>query len=524
MSGGEYTRWYSSPLFVIDWQNDGERIKNFKHADGSQRSAVRNEEFYFTEGLIFLKNGTVAFSPWYTPGNCVFLDTNRFIHIKTMGTFYALGFLNSTFVDHALNLLNPTGGFTHTNINRIPYKPSDSEASLISEISRRCFEVKRELLSYSLEDSEFEKVALEPNRVRTESCSLQALYGAWLQHAEEMEIELFANKAAVDGLVFDAYGFDDAQINRLMRFERTPVGWYPILQGYEVATQILPVVQKYLARVPHTNLSEEKLSILESEFVQLYGNEGKSIEEISTVLELNPVSVVALRRKLGLINPTDFKYEVENFLTHRIWELCKRDEDGIIPYDVELSNPSLLEQVQGEIEAVFGAGRAVTIEAEMDEVLGRGGLARWLGVPFFQKHVSQFRKRPILWQLTSPAQEFRILVYYHKLDRDTLRKVRGPRYLGALLERGRTQLRAIQEHNPFDLKTIGDLEAYMADLEECNRRLESVIEGTVEVELPDWAAGPYRNGQPPYDPDLDDGVMVNILPLQAAGLLPAKVV
>jgi hypothetical protein len=34
--------------------------------------------------------------------------------------------------------------------------------------------------------------------------------------------------------------------------------------------------------------------------------------------------------------------------------------------------------------------------------------------------------------------------------------------------------------------------------------------------------GPYRNGKPPYDPDLDDGVKVNLLPIQKAGLLPVK--
>jgi hypothetical protein len=231
--------------------------------------------------------------------------------------------------------------------------------------------------------------------------------------------------------------------------------------------------------------------------------------------------VVALRRELGLVNPADFKHEVENFLTHHIWELCKRDEDGIIPYDAGLGNPSLLEQVRGEIEAVFGAGRAVAIETEMDEILGRGGLARWLGVPFFQKHVRQFKKRPILWQLTSPQQKFRALVYYHKLDHDTLPKIRS-QYLWPLLERARTQLRAAQGQEPPDVKTIGDLEAYIGDLEECDRRLESVIQGTVEVELPDWAVGPYRDGKAPYHPDLDDGVKVNILPLQVAGLLPVK--
>ena len=48
------------------------------------------------------------------------------------------------------------------------------------------------------------------------------------------------------------------------------------------------------------------------------------------------------------------------------------------------------------------------------------------------------------------------------------------------------------------------------------------IQGTVEVDLPEWAAGPYRDGRPPYDPDLDDGVKVNLLPIQEAGLLPVK--
>ncbi len=61
-----------------------------------------------------------------------------------------------------------------------------------------------------------------------------------------------------------------------------------------------------------------------------------------------------------------------------------------------------------------------------------------------------------------------------------------------------------------------------ASLQDCNRRLERVMLGTVKVDLPEWAAGPYRGGKPPYDPDLDDGVRVNLLPVQEAGLLPVK--
>ena len=522
MSGGEYTRWYSSPPFLIDWANDGQRIKSFRDSSGRQRSAVRNKEYYFTEGLIFLKNGTVAFSPWYTPGNCVFLDTNRFIHVKKAGVFYALGFLNSTFVDHALNLLNPMGGFSHTNINRIPCKAPEGEEGTISQIAKRSFGVKRKLLSCCPEDSGFEKVGLEWSRPGFESPHLTRLYETWLEQTEDMLIELMLNKAAVDQLVFDAYDLDDAQTEQLMRFETVPPGWYPILERYAIAPRgVLSAVREFQARLPIAKRSEERLSALKSELAHLYVDSGKTLEDISRELKINPISVAALRREMGLINPADLKHEVENLLTHRIWELGKRDEDGIIPYDTGLHNPPLLEQVRGEIEAVFGAERAVDIETEMDEILGRGGLALWLGDPFFKKHSSQFKRRPILWQITSPEKQFRVLVYYHKLDHDTLPKVRG-QYLWPLLERARTQLRAAKEQDPPDLKTIGDLEEYIADLDECDRRLESVIQGTVEVDLPEWANGPYRDGKPPYDPDLDDGVKVNILPLQAAGLLPMK--
>jgi hypothetical protein len=238
-------------------------------------------------------------------------------------------------------------------------------------------------------------------------------------------------------------------------------------------------------------------------------------------LKLHPVTVVALRREMGLINPDDLQREVENFLTHRIWELCKQDEDGIIPYAEGLRNPPLLEQVRGQIEAVFGTENAVSIEVEMDEILGRGGLGGWLENPFFKKHRSQFKRRPILWHITSPDQHFRVLVYYHKLDRDTLPKLRS-QYLWPQLERARARLRAAKAQDPPDVKTIGEMEEIIADLEDCDQRLERVIQGDVDVDLPDWAAGPYRVGTAPYDPDLDDGVKVNILPLQAAGLLPYK--
>ena len=60
-------------------------------------------------------------------------------------------------------------------------------------------------------------------------------------------------------------------------------------------------------------------------------------------------------------------------------------------------------------------------------------------------------------------------------------------------------------------------EAVLDDLAEFEKRLLAVIQGEVECDTPDWAEGPYRGGV--YAPVLDDGVKVNIMPLQEGEVL-----
>jgi hypothetical protein len=125
-----------------------------------------------------------------------------------------------------------------------------------------------------------------------------------------------------------------------------------------------------------------------------------------------------------------------------------------------------------------------------------------------------------LWHLTSPRGSFAVMLDYHRLTRDTLPKVQTL-YLWPQMEEVRTRLAAARAGEAA-VKAIADLEDELADLEDCDRRLGSVIQRTVAVDLPGWATGPYRDGTAPYDPDLDDGVRVNLLPIQEAGLLPVK--
>jgi hypothetical protein len=67
---------------------------------------------------------------------------------------------------------------------------------------------------------------------------------------------------------------------------------------------------------------------------------------------------------------------------------------------------------------------------------------------------------------------------------------------------------------------VEDAEEDLEVLATFEEKLVRVIEGEAPYQPPDWAEGPIRNGI--YDPVLDDGVKVNIMPLQKARILRYK--
>ena len=187
---------------------------------------------------------------------------------------------------------------------------------------------------------------------------------------------------------------------------------------------------------------------------------------------------------------------VRRLLSHFILQAIKIDKDGILPFFPGTGHPTVLEQLRRQMELEFGAKAAFQLEDDAGKELGRS-VESWLDGPFIQWHTSLYKKRPILWHLASPNNSFAVLLYYHKLDKDTLPKIRNV-YLRALRDGLRRQLDAARQAS--DNKTITQLETTLDDLLQMEERLQAVIDSG-------------------YNPIIDDGVKANILPLQEAGLL-----
>ena len=47
--GGEFRKWYGNNDYIVNWENNGFEIRNFKDDKGKLRSRPQNTDFYFRE-------------------------------------------------------------------------------------------------------------------------------------------------------------------------------------------------------------------------------------------------------------------------------------------------------------------------------------------------------------------------------------------------------------------------------------------------------------------------------------------
>ena len=133
--GGDFRRWYGNNDYIVNWENDGEEIKNFKDDHGKLRSRPQNTQFYFREGISWndtTATGKIAFR--YQPagyisnasGPCVFADKNL---------LYLFGMLNSVVSQKLLEVLAPNMKFEVGQMALVPIimKPNQRIDAVVKE-------------------------------------------------------------------------------------------------------------------------------------------------------------------------------------------------------------------------------------------------------------------------------------------------------------------------------------------------------------------------------------------------------
>ena len=135
----------------------------------------------------------------------------------------------------------------------------------------------------------------------------------------------------------------------------------------------------------------------------------------------------------------------------------------------------------------------------------------WLRDGFFQQHCKLFKNRPFIWHIWDGRTDgFSALVNYHKLDHARLERLIYT-YLGDWV---RTQRAEVE-------RGVSGAEGRFVAALELKGKLEAILEGERPYDI--YVRWKPLHEQPiEWNPDLNDGVRLNIRPFVKAGVLRRK--
>lgn len=186
------------------------------------------------------------------------------------------------------------------------------------------------------------------------------------------------------------------------------------------------------------------------------------------------------------------------------------DDDGIVCLPPVRGEAPAADRLRALLARAYGGAWSGAKERALLEQAGAKSrtLEEWLRNEFFEQHYKLFHHRPFLWQIWDGTRGgFSAVVNYHQLDRRRLELLTYT-YLGDWIRR--------QEHEQRQGKSGADERLVKA--RELQKNLELILAGEPPYDLfVRWKG--LEEHPIGWEPDLNDGVRMNIYPFMKAGLL-----
>jgi len=498
---------------VVNWENNGEAMR--RYADRTGKPRVQNEPFYFREGISWivapqlgsiLKGTLDSINSFYLPRGCIFSVTGSAMFAPLDYIWKIIGLINSSLYYYLIRMITPR--LLHVGyMAQLPF-PIKADLSQIEKLSKEAYDLLKEWDTGNEISTNFIK--------------------PWMLHVKE-HIENM--KPETGHPLSKNFKWSDWKSTKEIR-TLYDTNLDSIVNLIDLCTKREFLVRKRLNEID---------GILDDQIYPLFGIEEKERKIIEKSFKTNNISKSESEKVNLRPNPKISKKEhVYRLLSYYIKQILESDADGIIPLS------ELLQKIRVKIAKEFDVKKAEDIEQEISKILGKS-IEDWLTDDFFEFHIGLYRRRPIFWHLTSANYSskrgrclgtFNCLLYYHKLSKDTIPKIRTKQeYLKGLLEGARWKTerlrRELQEAKNSEIKRKDKhLQKECEEALDEYKELQAFDQKLAEVSNPREKPTPLDedsswvekkisevrdNG---WNPVLDYGVRVNIEPLKEAGLLP----
>jgi hypothetical protein len=218
---------------------------------------------------------------------------------------------------------------------------------------------------------------------------------------------------------------------------------------------------------------------------------------------------VAVARLLGYRWPAELDANMELADEQREWvKRCESlagyaDDDGIVCIPPVRGEASASDRLLNLLAAAYGDAWSNDTLAALLKSADHAGktLETWLREKFFAQHCKLFQHRPFIWHIWDGLRDgFAALVNYHKLDAKLLETLIYT-YLGDWISRQKQDIAS----------GVDGAQERLAAAEALKKKLELILEGEAPYDIfVRWK--PMEKQPIGWDPDLNDGVRLNIRP------------
>lgn len=461
IKGGGFRRWYGNLYEVINWENDGEEIKQFPGA------VIRNEHCYYKECISWnmISSGGIAFR-YYSKGFILNNASNSYI---CDDLYEMLGTLNSKFIEKVAEIINPTINLSNGVVARFPYmtiKTNDYKSKVIDNINTCREDWDAHETSWDFKKNDLLRVLVEgQNLSHRDTWYLETLMEYYKTEWEGRLEQLHKNEEELNRQFIEIYGLQDELTPDV------PLNEVTILQQGEISIEDNQVVW-------HEDVIIKQLI---SYIIGCYMGRYRLDREGLAIAHPNPTA-----EEIAAYNFTNV------FGIERSFEI---DVDGLIPAlpsDSGFADNALL-AVRQFIQNVFGDDSYAANLNYIENCLGKP-LEDYLFKDFWNDHKKMYQNRPIYWLFSSKKGAFKVLAYCHRMTRHTAEQVRQ-KYLLPYIDRMKGRADEIQAKGAgataAERRQLKNLTSSIAECEEYHTRLHAIADQQIAFDLDDGVVHNY---------------------------------
>lgn len=143
--GGGRRFWYGNLDYVINWENDGDEIRNKNMIDGRIRSHNYNGEKIFLPGITWNSIGTTEFVCRYAERGFVFDAGGPLCTINDKNNeLYMFGLLRCKVADTVFRFINPTINYTPGTLLSLPVIIDEDKTKVVTELCEENITIAKE--------------------------------------------------------------------------------------------------------------------------------------------------------------------------------------------------------------------------------------------------------------------------------------------------------------------------------------------------------------------------------------------